>query len=84
MEKLRSEIANQFELGSASVTQDARILFRPGQDYILAGNEAMQSAWLVRIQRARARYSERVDAEQSSLRAERRIMAGWLRRAGPR
>ena len=80
-QQLQRAIAEEFELGPASVTQEARQLFRPGKESILAGNEAMQMAWLVRIQRARIRFQERLEERQAGYRAERQMMAGWLRRA---
>ena len=48
-EQLQSEIVEEFAAGSASVTQDAKILFRPGMEAILAGSEAMRMAWLLQI-----------------------------------
>ena len=81
LQQLQRAIAEEFELGPASVTQEARQLFRPGKESILAGNEAMQMAWLVRIQRARIRFQERLEERQAGYRAERQMMAGWLRRA---
>ena len=36
-------------------------------------------AWLVRIRRARTRFKERQEEYQPGFRAERRVMAGWLR-----
>ena len=75
----QSEIAEEFAAGSALVTQDATILFRPGMKAILAGSEAMQMAWLVRIRRARTRFKERQEEHQLGFRAECRAMAGWLR-----
>ena len=58
-EQRQSEIAEEFAAGSASVTQEAKILFRPGMEAFLAGSEAMQTACLVRIRRARTRFKER-------------------------
>ena len=40
--QLRRGIEEQFELGSSSVTKDAKLLVRPGREKILAGNAAMQ------------------------------------------
>ena len=74
-EQRRSEIAEEFAVGSASVTQEAKILFRPGLEAILAGSEAMQMAWLVRIRRARTRFKERQEEDQLGFRAERWAMA---------
>ena len=84
LRQLRWEIEEQFDLGSATVTHDAKLLFRPGKEKILEGNADLQTAWLVRIRRARARFAERLEEEQSSFRSERRMMAGWLRRDGSR
>ena len=84
LQQLRKDIEEQFELGSATVTQDAKLLFRPGRGSILAGNEAMLSAWLVRIKRARVRFREQLEEDTSSLRSERRMMLGWLRGTGMR
>ena len=76
-EQHQSEIIEEFAAGSASVTQEATILFRPGLEAILAGSEAMQTAWLVRIRRARTRFKERQEEYQPGFRAERRVMARW-------
>ena len=83
-EQRESEIAEEFAAGSASVTQEAKILFRPGLEAILAGSEAMQTAWLVRIRRARTRFKERQEEYQLGFIAERHAMAGWLRGSSSR
>ena len=79
--KLQMEIKAEFEMGPATVTTDARILFRPGLDIILKGDEAQQMAWLRRIQRARARFQERLAERQESFKVERTIMSRWLGRS---
>ena len=84
VKQLLKDIEEQFNLGWSTVTQDAKALFRPGKERILAGNQAMQLAWLVRIRTARHLFSERVEEEQLSLRSERRMMLGWLRGDGTR
>ena len=83
-EHRQREIAEEFAAGSASVTQEAKILFRPGLEAILSGSEAMQTAWLVWIRRARNRFKERQGEDQLGFRAERRAMAGWLRGSSSR
>ena len=79
--KLQMEIKAEFEMGPATVTTDARILFRPGLDTILKGDEAQQTAWLIRIQRARVRFQERLAERQDSFRVERTVMSRWLGRS---
>ena len=78
--QLKRDITEEFGKGSVTVTTDARMLFRPGLEAILNGNEDMQMAWLVRIQRARERFTERLGEHRESFRQERTGMNRWLGR----
>ena len=78
LKQLQMEITAEFEMGPATVTKDARILFRPGLEIILKGDEAQQMAWIHRIRRARVRFQELLAERQDSFRGERTVMSRWL------
>ena len=72
------EITAQFQLGSNTLTTDARALFRPGLEVLLNSSPEIQQAWLIRIGRSRLRFCHQQEEMRQAFTSERQILHRWL------
>jgi hypothetical protein len=71
------QITEQFQLGKAGLPDEVKVHFRRGP-HLLQQQPAYQTAWLIRIQAARARTERRNDRQQKNYRTERAGLQRWL------
>lgn len=75
------QIKEQIELGSTTLTQEGKALFRTSIRKIWTFPDAMKKGWLVRIEASRKRFQARKEAQEATYSRERGTMAEWLGRA---
>jgi hypothetical protein len=71
------QITEQFQLSRAGLPAEVKVLIRGGL-HLLQQQPAYQTAWLIRIQAARARNERRTDQQQENYRTERAGLQRWL------
>jgi hypothetical protein len=72
------QITAEFQLGTAGLPALAKAMFRRGLRPLLQQQPAYQTAWLIRIQAARARAERRDERQQDTFSTERAGMLRWL------
>jgi hypothetical protein len=72
------QITEQFQLSRAGLPNEVKALFRGGRTRLLQQQPAYQTAWLIRVQAARARNERRNDQQQENYRTEREGLQRWL------
>ena len=76
------QITDEFDTGPAGLAPAAKVLFRRGLLSLLRQQPAFQTAWLIRIQVARARAERRAgqrpEQQRDTFKPERLGMQRWL------
>ena len=80
-QQLQTDIREQVNLGSSTVTAQARPLLRQRLAVLLTARTEVQKAWLLRVVNARARFLRRHTEVLGGYHRERVLMRRFLRRA---